>query len=130
MTLRLVLDQYEIVRNDYGYDINFKLYEEDGSTAFDASGYTGVIKSFKRHGDRTFFFRDVERAISVLGQVGTIIDDIDVTWTTQSSGVGKFQFTNTKKPSLTGWLWLEVQLTKAGAKRSSELVRIFITPSQ
>ena len=130
MTLRLVLDQYEIVRNDYGYDINFKLYEEDGSTAFDASGYTGVIKSFKRHGDRTFFFRDVERAISVLGQVGTIIDDIDVTWVTQSSGIGKFQFTNTKKPSLTGFLWLEVQLTKAGAKRSSELVRLFITPSQ
>lgn len=130
MTLRLVLDQYEIVRNDYGYDINFKLYEEDGLTVFDASGYTGVIKSFKRHGDRTFFFRDVERAISVLGQVGTIIDDIDVTWVTQSSGIGKFQFTNTKKPSLTGFLWLEVQLTKSDAKRSSELVRLFITPSQ
>lgn len=130
MTLRLVLDQYEIVRNDYGYDINFKLYEEDGATPFNATGYTGVIKSFKRHGDRTFFFRDVERAISVLGQVGTIIDDIDVTWVTQSSGIGKFQFTNTKKPSLTGFLWLEVQLTKSGAKRSSELVRIFITPSQ
>jgi hypothetical protein len=130
LTLRLVLDQYEIVRNDYGYDINFKLYEEDGATPFNATGYTGVIKSFKRHGDRTFFFRDVERAISVLGQVGTIIDDIDVTWVTQSSGIGKFQFTNTKKPSLTGFLWLEVQLTKSGAKRSSELVRIFITPSQ
>lgn len=130
MTLRLVLDQYEIVRNDYGYDINFKLYEEDGATPFNATGYSGVIKSFKRHGDRTFFFRDVERAISVLGQVGTIIDDIDVTWVTQSSGIGKFQFTNTKKPSLTGFLWLEVQLTKSGAKRSSELVRIFITPSQ
>jgi hypothetical protein len=130
LTLRLVLDQYEIVRNDYGYDINFKLYEEDGATPFNATGYSGVIKSFKRHGDRTFFFRDVERAISVLGQVGTIIDDIDVTWVTQSSGIGKFQFTNTKKPSLTGFLWLEVQLTKSGAKRSSELVRIFITPSQ
>jgi len=76
----MVLDQYEFARFDFGRDVTFRLYQEDGETEFDASGYTGVLKSFKRAGDRAFFFRDVERALSVIGQLAQIITDIPVTF--------------------------------------------------
>jgi len=126
----MVLDQYEFARYDFGRAVTFRLYQEDGETEFDASGYTGVLKSFKRAGDRAFFFRDVERALSVTGQLAQVISDIAVVFTTQTAGVGTFAFTSTLRPTIPGYLWLEVQLTKAGEQTSSELIRVFVHPSE
>ena len=98
--LRLVIvNTNRLARYDYGSSIAFKLYNED-LTPFDASGYTGVLKTFKRHGDRAFFFRDVERALTVVGTLAQIIGDITVSWTTQSSGEGTFAYTSTERPSI------------------------------
>jgi hypothetical protein len=128
----MTLDQYEFARYDYGRQINFKIYEEDGSTAFDATGLTGVVKGFKRHGDRAFFFRDVAKALTVLGSVAQIIGDIDIVWDTQASGVGHFSFTQNARPSINGMLWLEVQMVDSPKTKqiSTELVRVFVTPSE
>jgi hypothetical protein len=130
VVLRLVLDQYEFARYDFGRNINFKLYQEDGSTPFDASGYTGVVKAFKRQGDRAFFFRDVAKAMSVMGSIAQIISDITVTWDTQTDGVGHWAWTSTLRPSVPGMLWIEIQLTKSGEQTSSELLRTFVHPSE
>lgn len=129
MVLRLVLDQYEFMRYDFGRDVNFKLYEEDGTTLFSETGYTGVVKAFKRHGDRAFFFRDVAKALTVIGQVSQIIADVDVTFTI-ANHTGTFAWDSTKRPNIPGYLWLEVQLAKTGAQVSSELVRVFVHPSE
>jgi len=130
MVLSLVLDQYEFMRYDFGRAVTFRLYTEDKETPFDASGYTGVLKSFKRAGDRAFFFRDIERALSVIGQVAQIITDITVSWTTQTDGVGTFSYTESARPTVPGYLWLEIQLTKSGEQTSTELVRVYIHPSE
>ena len=128
--LRLVIvNTNRLARYDYGSTIAFKLYNED-LTAFDASGYTGVLKTFKRHGDRAFFFRDVERALTVVGTLAQVIGDITVSWTTQASGEGTFAYTSTERPCITGYQWMEVQLTKSGEQLSSDLVRVYIQPSE
>lgn len=127
----MVLDQYEFPRLDYGYNINFKIYEEDGSTQFDASSFTSItFKFYKRHNDRSTFWRDVARQVTVLGQVGTIINDIPGSWTTQNIGEGTFAFTAQSRPNVTGYVEIEAQLTTTTAKRSTELVRVFISPSE
>ena len=128
--LRLVLvNTSRLARYDYGTNIAFKLYDETGS-AFNATGYTAVAKTFKRHGDRAFFFRDVERALSVQGTVAQVIGDITCSWTTQSSGEGTFAYTSALRPSVTGYNWVEIQLTKSGVQLSSDLVRVYIQPSE
>lgn len=128
--LRMVLvNTSRLARYDYGNTIAFKLYNED-LTPFNATGYTGVLKSYKRHGDRAFFFRDVERALSVVGTLAQVIGNIDVTWTSQSTGEGTFAYTSTLRPTIPGYLWLEVELTKSGAQLSSDLVRVYIQPSE
>lgn len=129
MVLRLVLDQYEFMRFDFGRTINFKLYEEDGTTLFSETGFTGVIKSFKRRGDRAFFFRDVERALSVIGQVAQVIGNVDVSFSI-GNHTGTFAWTATLRPTIPGYLWLECQLQKTGATVSSELVRVYVHPSE
>lgn len=125
-----MFDQYEFARYDFGRNITFRLYEEDGITTFDASGYTGVIKAFKRHGDRAFFFRDVAKALTVIGQVAQIIGDITVTFTDQANGVGTWAWTANQRPSVPGVLWIELQLTKVGEQTSSELVKTYVHPSE
>lgn len=136
MVLQLVLDQESFARYDFGRQINFRIYSETDpflftNTAFDASSYTGaVVKIFKRHGDRAFFFRDVERALSVIGTVAQVISDIDVTWDTQASGIGHFSFSQSLRPTIAGNMWLEIQLTKSGEQTSSELRKIYIQPSE
>ncbi len=128
--LRLVLvNTPRLARYDYGTNIAFKLYDETG-TAFNATGYTAKVKTFKRHGDRAFFFRDVERALSVQGTVAQVISDITATWTTQASGEGQWAYTSALRPSITGYMWIEVQLTQSGVQLSSDLVRIYIQPSE
>lgn len=128
MALRLAIDQYEFPRLDYGYNVGFKIYDED-QTAFDATGYTGTAKFYKRSTDMFHFFRDVERATRVQGQIATVINDISVTWDTQASGIGHFAFTESARPSVVGPLWIEIQLTTASAKRSTELKRVFVSAS-
>ena len=131
----MVLDQYEFSRYDYGRTINFRIYEEDGTTAFDATTLslnTGVVKAFKRHGDRAFFFRDVARALTVIGQLAQIITDVDITWTTQASGIGTFKWTADKRPHVPGYMWIEIELIDSPktVQISTELVRVFVTPSE
>ena len=129
--LRMVLvNTQRLARYDYGNNIAFKLYNED-LTAFDASTYTGaVLKSYKRHGDRAFFFRDVERALSVVGTLAQIIPNISVTWTTQASGEGTFAYTSSNRPTIEGIMWLEVELTKSGAQLSTDLVKVYVQASE
>ena len=129
--LRMILvNTNRVARYDFGNQIDFKLYNEDLS-AFDASTYTGaVLKSFKRHGDRAFFYRDVARALTVVGTLSQIIEDIDVVWDTQNIGEGHFTYTNTKRPTIAGMLWLEVELTKTDTQLSSDLVRVYVNPSE
>ena len=125
----ILVNTSRLARYDFGTDIAFKLYNEDLS-AFDATGYTGVLKTFKRHGDRAFFFRDVERALTVVGTLAQIIGDITVSWTTQNIGEGTFAYTSTERPSITGYQWCEVQLVKTGVQLSSDLVKVYIQPSE
>jgi hypothetical protein len=128
--LRMVLvNTQRLARYDYGSTIAFKLYNED-LTQFDATGYTGVLKSYKRHGDRAFFFRDVERALSVVGTLAQVIPDISVSWTTQNIGEGTFAYTSSNRPSIAGNMWLEVELTKSGEQLSSDLVKVYVQPSE
>ena len=129
MALKLVLDQHRFPRLDYGYNVAFKIYDED-ETAFDATGLTGTAKFYKRHNDRSTFWRDVARQVTVLGQVGTVINDIAVSWTTQASGEGTFAFTAQSRPNVTGYIEVEIQLTSSTVKRSTELVRVFVSPSE
>ena len=128
--LRMILvNTQRLARYDFGSTIAFKLYNED-LTQFDATGFTGVLKSYKRHGDRAFFFRDVERALSVVGTLAQVIQDIDVTFTTQNIGEGEFAYTSDKRPTIPGMLWLEVELKKSGEQLSSDLVRVYIQASE
>jgi hypothetical protein len=128
----MTLNQYEFARYDYGRTITGKIYEEDGSTAFNATGLTGVVKAFKRHGDRAFFFRDVARALTVIGQVAQLISDVDITWTTQASGEFSFAWTAEKRPHTPGYMWLEVQMVDSPKTKqiSTELIRVMVTASE
>lgn len=135
MVLQLAIDQETFARYDFGRNINFKLYEETDqflftNISFNATGYTAVAKFFKRKEDRAFFFRDVERALSVMGTIAQVIGDISVTWDTQSSGIGHFAFSESLRPTIVGNMWLEIQLTKSGEQISSELRKIYIQPSE
>ena len=130
----MVLDQYEFSRYDYGRTITGRIYEEDGSTTFNAStdSLNGVVKTFKRHGDRAFFFRDVAKALTVLGSVSQIISDIDITWTDQANGVFTFKWTANSRPHVPGFIWIEVQLTDSPKTMqiSTEMVRCFVYASE
>lgn len=125
----VLVNTQRLARYDFGHDIAFKLYNED-LTQFDATGWTGNLKSYKRHGDRAFFFRDVERALSVVGILAQVIPNIAVSWTTQNIGEGTFAYTETARPTLPAYYWVEVTLTKSGAQLSSDLVRIYVQPSE
>ena len=139
MTLIATFDAYQFNRYDHGETINFKLYKYQGDgidtwNQFDAttnSYNTVVIKSFKRHGDRAFFFRDVAKALTVIGQVAQLINDVPGTWTTQNIGEGSYAWTLTARPTVPGYLWLMVQVSNAsGSQESSQLVRVFVNPSE
>ena len=136
MAKRIVLDNYVYARYDYGEDINFKIYQEDKKTAFDATGLTPIVKFFKEHGDRAFFFRDVARALTVHGQIAQIIPDITGTWTTQASGIGKFAFTKDIRPTVPGYYAMIIQCVDnvdpalRTKQISSELLRVYVNPSE
>jgi hypothetical protein len=134
LTKRLVLSQYEWSRYDFGETITGKIYEEDGVTPYNATGLNGVVKSFKRHGDRAFFFRDVARALTVQGTLAQMISDVAITWTNQAQGEFSFAWTSSLRPSIPGFLWIEVEMTDSPTnptkKLSTELVRTFVTGSE
>lgn len=102
--LQMKLSQYEFPVYDYGNDITFKLYDADG-VAFDASTYTAEV-------------------MVSTWSLGLYIDGITPTWTTQSSGIGTFQFTETKTVDRPDIYHLEIQLTKSGVKLSTEAVKV------
>lgn len=75
--LQMTMDQYEFAQYDFGRATNIKLYDEDKETLFNNIGYTGVVQSFKRHGDGSFFpFRDVARGLAVMGIGAQIIANV------------------------------------------------------
>ena len=102
--LQMKLSSYEFPVHDYGTDITFRLYDEDG-TAFNASTYTAEV------------------FVSTWA-LGLYVDGIVPTWTTQSSGIGTFQFTETKTVDKPDIYHLEIQLTKSGVKLSTEAVKV------
>ena len=104
--LQCKLSQYVFGMYDYGRTCIFSLYDEN-DTVFDATGYTGVVQLFGESGVQ-------------------MINDISVSWTSQTTGVGTWAFTSTLKPYTSGFLWLEVQLTKSGTELSTIPVRINI----
>ncbi len=131
----MVLDQYEFARYDFGRTITGRIYEEDGVTAFDATTLSlddGVVKAFKRHGDRAFFFRDVARALTVIGQLSQLITDVPISWSDQANGVFTFKWTSAARPHVPGYMWIEVQLIDdpKTVQISTELVRVFVSPSE
>lgn len=102
--LKLVLSQYEFGVGDYGKAVTFRLYDEDGSTPFNASSYTGIdLKVYRR---------------------GSEYHSLTPSWTTQNQGVGTFSFTQTKNLDRYGNYDIEIILTKTGEETASEPVRI------
>lgn len=130
MLKAILVNTDSLARYDFGETIAFKLYNQDDSV-FNASTFTGaVVKTFKRHGDRAFFFRDVAKALTVQGQIAQVINDINISWTSQATGEGTFAYTANDRPTISGHMWIEFQVTKTGAQISSDLIRIYIQPSE
>lgn len=125
------MDQYEFGQYDFGTPINIKLYDNDYSTPFGGTGYSGVIQSFKRHGDGSFFpFRDVSRGLSIFGIGAQIIDNVDISFTSNNNE-GAFSWDSSKLPTVTGYLWLKALLYKgnisnATERLSSDFVRVYV----
>lgn len=130
MTIYAAFDQYEFNRYDYGETINFKLYQNDRKTAYDATGFDVVLKSFKRHGDQAFWWRDIAKSLTIIGQMAQVINDIPGNWDVQASGQGNVAFTANLRPTIPGWMWLVLQLTKSGAQISTKPVRVYVHPSE
>ncbi len=117
--LKLIVPGEKIFRTyDYGTATTFKIYTEDagsGEVAFNATSYTGYVR----------FFNDV---------TGELVTEISPSWTTQSSGIGTFQFSSTNNLNVTtagshADLYMEVQLEKSGVILSTERVRITVVGS-
>lgn len=131
--LNMVMDQYEFAQYDFGRDINIKLYEEDKETLFTDTDFDGgVIQSFKRHGDGSFFpFRDVARGLSVFGIGAQIIENIDINFSVNFN-TGTFTWTNTKQPTVPSYLWIKAVLFKGDLNASptrvvsSDFIRVMV----
>lgn len=126
--LQMTASQYEFAQYDFGRSTTIKLYEEDKATLFDDSNYTGVIQSFKRHGDGSFFpFRDVARGLAIMGIGAQIIADVPISFD-GGSGIGTFTWTETLRPTVPGYMWLKAVLTNIndGSTVSSKLLRVFV----
>jgi hypothetical protein len=117
--LKLVVPGEKIFHTyDYGTAHTFKVYTEDagsGESAFNATGYTGYVK----------FFND---------EAGELVTELSPSWTTQSSGIGTFQFSSTNNLNMStadikDTIYMEVQLEKSGTIISTNRVRITVTGS-
>ena len=124
----MTLSQHEYTQYDFGRPTTLKLYEEDKSTLFTGTGYTGVIQSFKRHGDGSFFpFRDVARGLAIMGIGAQIISNVPITFTV-GNNTGNFTWTDTLLPTVPGYMWLKALLTNTSTNAvvSSKLLRVFV----
>jgi len=112
--LRLILPKGNVFpADDYGRAHQFKIYNED-ETVFDATGYTGYAM--------------------VSSSDGSLILEKQVTWTTQTSGIGTFAFTSSNRLATTtasGYTsyYLEIQLELAGTILSTERIQIYVMES-
>lgn len=117
--LRLVVPGTKIFNTfDYGTAHTFKVYTEDagsGEVAFNASTYTGYVKFFNEAG-------------------GELITELSPSWTTQSSGIGTFQFSSTNNLSFStagikDTVYMKVELEKSGVILSTDAVRVTVVNS-
>lgn len=102
------LSRYDFAQWEFGRNVTFKLYDE-AEAAYNCTGYTFEMK----------FLSD---------GLAQILNDIAVSWTTQSSGIGTFAFTNTDKPSVTGYAYIQFVGTKSGEQIASHPVRVYVSP--
>lgn len=127
--LNLVLGDPQYGQYDYGNDITIKIYNEDKSTPFNGTGYTGAIQTFKRYGDDNFLpFKDVARAIRLTGNMAQVIENIPIIFTNIINGEATFQFTETKRPSLFGRFWIKLILTSENNILSTRFVSVYVHP--
>ena len=127
--LNLILGDPQYGQYDFGTDVIIRIYQQDKATPFDVSGLTGAIQTFKRYGDDNFLpFKDVARAIRLTGNMAQVIEDIPITFTDETNGIGKFQWTETKRPSLFGRFWIKVVLSKSGTVESTRFVSVYVHP--
>ena len=107
----MVLPQgYNFPANDYNRLHVLKIYNED-DTPFDASGFSSHL-------------------IKIFDDSGTmIIASVTGSWTSQTSGIGKFSFSPTGRPTKPGPYFVEAQLEKAGTAISTERRRIAVLAS-
>lgn len=117
--LLLILPDGEMFRTyDYGTAIPFAIFTNDkgsGEQPFNATGYTGYVKFFNE-------------------ETGELVSELSPSWTSQSTGVGTFQFSSTNNLNTTtagGYdtVYMEVQLEKSGTIISTERVRITVVGS-
>ena len=117
--LKLIVPGEKIFRTyDYGTATTFKIYTEDagsGESAFNATSYTAYVKFFNE-------------------ETGELVSEISPSWTSQSTGVGTFQFSSTNNLVTTtagGYdtVYMEVQLEKSGTIISTDRVRITVVGS-
>lgn len=102
--LKCVLSQYEFGVGDFGKAVTFRLYNEDGSTVFDATDYAVELKVYR--------------------EGSLYLDEITPSWTTQNQGVGTFSFTTSKLLDQYGFYEIEFVLTKSGEETSTEPIKI------
>lgn len=112
MALSVLFDQYDLPQNDFGRQINFKIYNENTQLPYDCTFANGgaVVKTFDADGNQ-------------------IVPDITVTWDTQSSGIGHFAYTQASRPNTIGDFYLCVQMWNSPLTEqiSTTLRRLVIT---
>ncbi len=131
--LSMTMDQYEFAQFDFGRPTNIKLYEEDKATLFTGSGFQGVIRSYKRHTDGTFYYwQDVARGIAVTGFGAQVINDVPIVFTS-GNNEGNFTWTKDALPTIPNYLWIKALLFKGGTGIndateliSSKFVRVYV----
>lgn len=109
--LRLLLDTTLFATYDYGNTITGRLYQANNDNAFDLTGYTIEVK-----------FLDSGLA-QVLGDISGSITP------PATNGIFTFSFTNTNRPTVPGYHYVEVNLTKSGVQISGLSQRLYVETS-
>lgn len=109
--LKLVLPNgYGFNTNDYGRSYTFKIFDENDA-AFDASTYNApMIKVFDYWGKSS-------------------VEPVTGSWTTQSSGIGSFAFSQINHLARAGPHYIAVHLEKADTIISTERKKIAVFAS-
>lgn len=108
MALVILFDIPHLPQNDWGRQINFKIYDErPPNNAFDCTFATGgaVLKTFDDLGNQ-------------------LVPDINITWDTQNMGIGHFSFTKNSRPSKAPFdYYLCVQMWDSGQLQQTTTTR-------